>query len=181
MKKTLHLGCGNNKLKTKNEKIIGLDIVKLQGVDIVHNLDKTPWPIKDNEFDRIYAPHVIEHLHDTLPAVNEMWRITKKGAILDIAVPHFSSPCAFGDPTHKSYFSLMSFDYFTEKCDLNFYSSVRFKILEKKITITVPRLNFLSKFLTYLFNSKKGVYFYEAFLSRIVPIKEIIFKLETVK
>jgi len=179
--KILHLGCGPHKLKSDKGKVVGLDIVDLPGVDVVHNLDKTPWPFKDNEFDSICAPHVIEHLHDTLPAIEEIWRITKPGGIVDIAVPHFSSPNAFGDPTHKSYFSLVSFDYFTENCDLNFYSNARFKIVEKVINIEIPRAKSLNKFLNRIFNHGRLKYFFETFISRIFPIKEIIVKLKVIK
>lgn len=182
--KILHLGSGKNKYKSKNkkDKVVGVDIVKLPTVDIVYDLNKVPWkPFKDNEFDVIIASHVIEHLHHTLPVMKEIWRITKPEAIVDIKVPHFSSPNAFGDPTHKSYFSLVSFDYFTEKCDLNFYSNARFKILEKRINIGIPRMKLLSRIFNYIFNGKHSMYFYETFLSRTFPIGEIIFKLKTVK
>jgi len=180
----LNLGCGNKKTKKINEydEVIGVDIVKLPDVDIVYDLDKAPWkPFKDNEFDRVVAPHVIEHLRDIVTTMKEIWRVTKNGSIVEIGVPHFSSPNAFGDPTHRCFFSLVSFDYFTSKSDLNYYSDARFEILEKKMVIDIPRMKLLSKIFNGLFNGPHSMYFYETFLSRILPIKEIRVKLKTVK
>ena len=42
----LNLGCANNIL----EGYVNLDAVKLPGVDIVQDLNKHPWKIKDNQF-----------------------------------------------------------------------------------------------------------------------------------
>jgi len=41
----LDIGCGSKKTKGS----IGLDIVKHKNVDIVHDLTKFPYPIKDDE------------------------------------------------------------------------------------------------------------------------------------
>ena len=46
----LNIGCGKKILNG----YINLDVVKLPGVDIVHDLNKYPWPFKDNYFDEIY-------------------------------------------------------------------------------------------------------------------------------
>src|SRR5438309_1240736 len=35
---------------------------------------------------------------------------------------------AFTDPTHRHYFGYLSFNYFTEKNELSFYSSARFRL-----------------------------------------------------
>ena len=56
--KKLNLGCGKKILKG----YINLDCVKFPGVDKVHNLNKYPWPFKDNEFDEIYCDNILEHL-----------------------------------------------------------------------------------------------------------------------
>ena len=56
--KKLNLGSGEDIKKD----YVNLDAVKLKGVDIVYNLNKYPWPLKDNEFDFIYCNNVLEHL-----------------------------------------------------------------------------------------------------------------------
>lgn len=50
-------------------------------------------------------------------------------------MPHYSSSNAFTDPTHRHYFGVFSFDYFTEDSRFPFYTDVRF-------VRRVSRLNF---------------------------------------
>ena len=54
----LDVGCGSDKVKGA----IGIDHVKLPGVDVVHDLNSFPWPLKDEAFDEIYMNDIIEHL-----------------------------------------------------------------------------------------------------------------------
>ncbi|MEM4714257.1 MAG: class I SAM-dependent methyltransferase [Candidatus Nanoarchaeia archaeon] len=75
--KILDIGCGLRKYKLKkNAKVIGLDVIKLPGVDVVHDLEKTPLPFKDNEFDIVIANHVLEHVKNLISVIHEIWRIT---------------------------------------------------------------------------------------------------------
>ncbi len=56
--KKLNLGCGLN----HREGYVNLDAVKLPGVDVVHDLNKMPYPFKTNQFDEIICQHLLEHL-----------------------------------------------------------------------------------------------------------------------
>jgi len=176
----LDIGCGKNKYKSENkkDKIIGLDIVKLPGVDVVHDLEKFPWPFKDNEFDIIIANHILEHLSNTVRVMEEIWRISKPDAIIKINVPYFTSPGAFQDPTHKRFFTLRTFDYFTNESGLNYYSKARFKILKKKLIFDSVRPK-ISKLFDWFINSNQKVY--ERFLSRIIPAQNLYVELKTIK
>jgi ubiquinone/menaquinone biosynthesis C-methylase UbiE len=42
----------------------------------------------DNEFDYVYASHVLEHLTDPVTAVKNWLRICKPGGVVIISVPH---------------------------------------------------------------------------------------------
>lgn len=57
-KQWLDIGCG----ASKTEGFIGMDVRPLPGVDIVHNLEKYPWPFDDETFDLVHASHVLEHI-----------------------------------------------------------------------------------------------------------------------
>jgi SAM-dependent methyltransferase len=164
-----HLGCGNKKIVGA----IGVDIVDLPSVDVVFDLNKKDWPFEDNSFDEVHAYHVLEHLNDTINSMSEIWRITKPGGVVYINVPHFSSPNAFVDPSHKSFFALDTLSYFTDKNDLNFYSRARFNI-SKKLKFENPLGN-------YIFNLPKLNYFWEKHLSRIIPAKEIKYLFRVIK
>ncbi len=130
-KKILDIGCGNHKVPSA----IGLDFVKIKGVDVVHNLNETPYPLKDNSFDIIYANQILEHLNISLDeSLRELCRICKPNGVIKITVPHALSVSAFGDPTHKRFFTYFTFDYFGLN-EQSYYSKSRVKIIKRKFRI----------------------------------------------
>ena len=66
--KKLNLGCG----KDIKKGYINIDQSKLDGVDVVHDLNKYPWPFPKNYFDEVYARDAIEHLKDIFKVMNEI-------------------------------------------------------------------------------------------------------------
>ena len=155
---------------------VNIDSVKLNGVDVIHDLNKFPYPFKENTFDEVYASHVLEHLNDLIKVMNELKRICKKGARIIIRVPHFSCGVSYRDPTHKRLFSYFTFDYFTDDC---FYSLPKFKILKRKLNFT--RLTFVSlnKFINPIININPAIY--ERFFCWMLPCAECLFELEITK
>ena len=118
--KRINIGCGNRYMKgwvnlDIDDKDIYGDKIK---VDIKHNLEKFPWPFKDNEFDEVLIRHTLEHLDDIFKVMKELTRITKNGGIIIIVVPHFSCYLAYRDPTHKHFFSYQSINYFKGKSEV---------------------------------------------------------------
>jgi len=171
--KKLNLGCGED----IKEGFVNLDSVKLKGVDIVHDLDKFPWPLKKDEFDFVYCDNVLEHLSSIPKSMEELWRITKNKGKIKIIVPIFPSVWAMVDPTHKNFYTYMTFDYFTEKHELNYYSRARFKILKRKI-IFHPYLKLVEKIVNINELTKKA---YTIFLSFLIPAMFLDVILETEK
>ncbi len=129
MVKRLNLGCGRDILSGW----INLDTLKLQGVDVVHDLNKTPYPFSANEFDEILCQDVLEHVEDLIKVIKEIHRILKPGGIVHIRVPHFTSAIAFNDPTHKKFFAWDSFNYFTENSQYSFYTDFSFELTNRKL------------------------------------------------
>lgn len=127
--KILDLGCGKNKVKD----VIGIDNVALEGVDIIHDLRNFPYPFEDNSIDKVYCRHILEHFDvDTRNKIlEEIHRILKTDGQLEIRVPHAFSIGAFLDPTHKSFFTFNTLDYFTKHHPLSYYSDCHFKIIKK--------------------------------------------------
>jgi spore maturation protein CgeB len=101
------LGCG----PTKPDGFIGVDIGFQPGVDIVADLNRR-FPFADSSIDVVRAHDTIEHLHDRLHTMNEIWRICKPGALVEILVPSTDGRGAFQDPTHVSYWNINSFRYY---------------------------------------------------------------------
>ncbi len=161
MVKKLNMGCGS----APKKGYINLDKIRLKGVDVVHDLNKFPYPFRDNEFDEVFADNVLEHLDNIIKVMEEIHRISKQGAIIKVIVPYFHYHGAFQDPTHKHFFTLDSFDYFTEEGGYNFYSKARFKIIKKVIIPTwlgrfVPFKKLFLNMLAMIFGElAKAIYF----------------------
>lgn len=178
--KKLNLGCGND-IKSGYDNI---DFIDLPGVNIVHNLNTYPYPIQDDEYDEIICHHVLEHLNDIVSPLEELWRISKHGARIIIDVPSFPGIGAIVDPTHKSYYTFGTFDYFTENHLFSYYSKAKFRIVKRTISFSysLPPLSWFNTLITKIVNSHfklQKAYFYN--LSFIYPASLLEVELETIK
>ncbi len=99
--KLLDVGCGMRKLPGA----MGMDIIPLPTVDIVHDMNKIPWPIEDNTFDLILLNHALEHVADVVQTMNEIHRVCKADGRVVVQVPYFRSVDAYTDPTHIHFFT----------------------------------------------------------------------------
>ncbi len=187
--KVLDVGCGERKKKITGAIVVGIDTVKLPGVDIVHDLNKIPWPFKDNEFDTVILDDVLEHLEDTLKVVEEVHRITKNHGLVKISTPHFSSDNFYTDITHKRAFSSRSFDFFDPKARgvHKYYSKAKFRINKKIIGFSEvmpsgrkhpPNIH---RLLGIQFIVNRLPRLYEKFFAFIMPATELYFELEVLK
>lgn len=106
----LDLGAGAH----KTPGYLGIDLVPLEGVDIVYDLTKFPWPCEDESIDRIITRHTLEHFswQDVIKIMNECHRILKKEREMEIIVPLFPSETAVDDPDHKTMFTTETFGRF---------------------------------------------------------------------
>lgn len=119
----LDLGCGQvchveKNAKGKEEKFTGVDFVQLDGVDVVHDLTKFPYPFEDESVEEIYSSHFIEHLDgfDRSKFMEECYRMLIKGGKMKLIFPYHTSVRATQDFTHKfPPISTNSFLYFNKK------------------------------------------------------------------
>lgn len=107
----LDIGCGANK---KDANYIGIDMLDLEGVDIIGDVLSVTSKINENSVDKIFTSHFLEHVENLEEHLNEFSRILKKDGLLEIIVPHYSNPYFYSDPTHKRYFGLYTMCYFAE-------------------------------------------------------------------
>ncbi|MHC4663732.1 MAG: class I SAM-dependent methyltransferase [Planctomycetota bacterium] len=169
--KTLDIGCGNG----KTDGAVGIDMRENPGVDIVWDLNKTPWPLEDNAFDRIVCRHIIEHLDDIAKTMSEIYRTAKEGAIVEIRVPHFSSLNAYRDPTHRHYLSLHSFDVFCAN-GRYFSQSVRFSPVSRRLTFGSSFLDIPGRIISRLSPER-----YERRFAWIFPARHVEITLKVLK
>ncbi|MBA3789280.1 methyltransferase domain-containing protein [Patescibacteria group bacterium] len=95
----------------RKEGYLNIDILNLPTVDIVADITKGI-PLPDNSVSEVRADYLFEHIPDTVALMKELYRICKPDAVLRIKVPYFKSTAAFKDPTHVSFFTERTFEYF---------------------------------------------------------------------
>lgn len=126
----LNLGAGTD--IQKSQEWVNLDIVKLPGINVVHDLNKYPWPLETELFDEIRAMDVLEHLDDPVAFVTECWRVLQPGGVLFIQTPRYDAEFLWIDPTHKRGFHEQSMDFFDPLTrygqTTGFYSKAKFRV-----------------------------------------------------
>lgn len=171
-RRTLNLGSGRKKVSGA----VNLDITDRTDPDVVHDLNRRPWPFAEGQFLEVLAHDVIEHLDDVVATMEEIHRVCADGAVVRITLPHFSSANAFTDPTHRHYFGWYSFDYFTGEHQFSFYTDRRFRRRESRIVFAPTLVN---KLVWRLANRWPSAY--EGRWAWMFPAWFLYFELEVVK
>ena len=178
--KILDIGCGKHKWPGS----VGLDIAPLDGVDIVHDLNSFPYPFPDDTFDLVRVIHVIEHIQSIPKTMEEIHRVCRHGAEVDIETPHYTDASSWQDPSHLWHLNTRSFDFFLAHHATNYYSKARFEVQLSRVKLLKlykwlgfeflvnlenrhPRYRFLRKF-------------WEQYLSYIIRGTELQFEFEVV-
>jgi len=92
-------------------RLINLNIGPFPNVDVVADAHQLPYA--DNSVDALYCEAVLEHLHDPLQAVREMYRVLKPGGKLFACTPFMQA--YHGYPLHYQNFSLTGHRHLFEK------------------------------------------------------------------
>lgn len=107
----LDLACGQSKFPG----FIGVDLKKIEGVDIKLDLEKYPWPWGNNSVEEIYCSHFVEHVDDLIRFMDECYRILKPMKKMVVRAPYYTSIQSMQDPTHKRPISEATFFYFNKE------------------------------------------------------------------
>jgi SAM-dependent methyltransferase len=96
----LNMGCGHNKI----DGWVNVDMFEECAPDVLWDLERLPWPWPNDSVDGVLFFHSLEHLgQDTrkfLTMMQELYRVCRHGAEIQIAVPHPRHDDFIGDPTH---------------------------------------------------------------------------------
>jgi hypothetical protein len=111
--KKLNVGCGRNIIPGWTN----LDSYPLPGVDLVADLEQCGTqaiPVESDSIDEFLLSHVIEHIRNVLPMMQELHRVAAPNAVMTVRTPFGSSDDAFEDPTHVRNMFVGSFGYFSQ-------------------------------------------------------------------
>lgn len=112
--RALNLGCGRDVRPSTDEwEWVNLDLAKLDGVDVVHDLEETPWPFADGEFDAVLADDVWEHVTAWRAFMQEVHRILRVGGQVKVRTCAWDNANSFRDPDHKRWAMPDTFSYWT--------------------------------------------------------------------
>ena len=100
----LDLGCGRTKQYPEN---IGVDRYPTPAVDIVADL-RDGVPADDHSADAVFTVHVLEHLIDFLPLIDECHRVLRPSGVLHVISPWWKFVNAVADPTHVRYLDVQT-------------------------------------------------------------------------
>lgn len=189
MERILDIGCG----RAKHPGAIGLDMNPLTDADVIADLNRHPWPFADSAFDHILCRHVVEHVTDFVGFMQQIHRIARPGALVEIVTPHFSNRYSFTDPTHVRHLGWRSLEYFTGGRTISslhlaqrlletqhpipgFYTSARFRIRSRRLYFGRP-----FRWIGIQWLANRFPDFYELYLAFIFPARDLYIALEVVK
>jgi glycosyltransferase involved in cell wall biosynthesis len=113
----LNLGCGGEHL----QGWVNVDKFAAAQPDLVHDLERFPWPFPDDCAEEVLLKHVLEHLgrdSDTfLGILRELYRVCAPGAAVRIVVPHPRHRDFLQDPTHVRPVLAEMFEHFSLDCN----------------------------------------------------------------
>jgi hypothetical protein len=91
-----------------------MDLVKHPNVDIVHDVQKFPWPIPDTICSWILMSHLWEHIEPKyrFQLMDECWRICRHDGQLWISAPYAGSYLEAAHPAHYMCPNEATFQFF---------------------------------------------------------------------
>lgn len=108
----INIGAGDVKL----EGYVTLDYDSATNPDYVVNVEVDRFPFEDSTVETVVAHHILEHLGEGyFHCLQELYRVCKHGAIIDIRVPHHRHESFAADPTHRRPITVMGLKLFSKK------------------------------------------------------------------
>lgn len=124
--KKLNLGCG----RYPKDGFVNVDVDPASKADVLHDLERIPYPFSSGEFNRVDMDHVLEHLGDVRAVMAEVHRLLEPGGELHLSVPHFSRGFTHWD--HKRGFDV-SFPLYFDPTFTGGYTGIHFECLSTRL------------------------------------------------
>jgi hypothetical protein len=119
----LDIGCGSN----KQPGFVGLDRFRFPGVDIMHDLQRFPWPVPSNSCSMVLLSHVWECVEPKYRDrfMDELWRICRHDGQAMISAYYAGNLFANSRPGHYSCPTELTFLTYSPDCpDITIVSQV---------------------------------------------------------
>lgn len=137
----INIGAGD----TVENDYIRIDYDQLTNPDHVLDLEKDRLPFEDSTVEAVKAHHILEHLGEGFfHCLQELYRVCKHGARINIRVPHPRHDAFLSDPTHRRPITVTTMQMFSKKFNemcrlqnaatsrLGDYFNVDFEIIDYK-------------------------------------------------
>src|SRR3990167_9573881 len=155
VERKLNIGCG----KVILPGYVNADLRALPNVDVTFNAFVFPWPFEDNEFDEVYASHLVEHIPHLVRArtgpngrlepvwdedgffifFREVWRILKPSGRCVIEGPYHRSMGCDQDPTHTRGLTEATFSYLWQESEtFNYELGYKFNSVSWEVHLGNP-------------------------------------------
>ena len=118
---------------TRASEVIGVDVSPNSDADVLHDLNRFPYPLDSDSFDLIIMQDILEHLDDVPKVMREIHRVARDGALVRIRTPHYSSYYAYNDPTHRQLFGVLALDGFGASNPNALYGGPWFGFVKREI------------------------------------------------
>lgn len=101
---------------TKIDGYVTVDYFSDCNPDYCLDVEKDVLPFDDNSVETVVAHHVLEHLGaGYFHCLQELYRVCKSGAIIDVRVPHPRHDSYLADPTHQRPITPLGLTLFSKK------------------------------------------------------------------
>jgi SAM-dependent methyltransferase len=119
---------------SKPEGYTSLDV---HDADILCGLEQGI-PLPDNSVGVVRAYDVLEHLHDSVAIMNEIYRVLAPGGWLLASVPSTDGRGAFQAPDHVTFWNENSFSYYTDPAFAHYVRRITCKFQASRVITWFP-------------------------------------------
>lgn len=99
-------------------------------------------PFRDASVDEIFVGRAVAWRDDIAQTLDELWRISKPGALIHITLPHASSTLAYSrDPRPRPALTLNTFNYYDPRTKPSDAPPTAFAVERARLRVAGPRIN----------------------------------------
>jgi len=109
---------------------IRLDVNRTDQVSLLGDMHSLP--LDDDVCSEVLVDNVLEHSPNTTEVLREIHRVLRPGGVTYVYVPYYTAHGAYADPTHRSFFSEGTFDYYTSQSDYDHYADFEFELVSRE-------------------------------------------------